>query len=76
MDDWLDGLPPQFGEIRDAVKADIKAKLGALNNGPGVIESFTAFVHAVDWKVSWWLVADGSGAPVAWMAVRIERCGA
>ncbi|KAK2078442.1 hypothetical protein QBZ16_003282 [Prototheca wickerhamii] len=55
MDDWLDGLPPQFGEIRDAVKADIKAKLGALNNGPGVIESFTAFVHAVDWKNERWL---------------------
>lgn len=63
--DWRNGLPPQFADIAEGVMADIKSKLGQMNNGPGVIESFTAFVHAVDWKVGEFVGQLGVGRTVS-----------
>lgn len=51
MDDWQQSVPSHLSDLADAVVADIKSKWAQMNAGPGVIESFKAFVAAVDWKV-------------------------
>lgn len=54
-EDWRQAIPPQFAHLADEILSDVRTKWSQLSGGPGVLDSFKAFVAAVDWKVrDWW----------------------
>ncbi len=47
LEDWQH----QLAEAHQMVIGDIKQRWREISGGPSIIESFNAFVAAVDWKV-------------------------
>ncbi|KAL6769924.1 hypothetical protein ACKKBG_A32895 [Auxenochlorella protothecoides x Auxenochlorella symbiontica] len=54
-EDWRQAIPPQFAHLADEILSDVRTKWSQLSGGPGVLDSFKAFVAAVDWKEERWL---------------------